>query len=663
MLVALGDTVPVALGLPGLPADPLKLLGLYIASSAVLIPVGAALGGIVAWLDKRGVTWPIPDPGVSVTVTVGAVIATSAIRLAHRVVAQADVEFMAPVGLVLDVAVLGLLLGVAAWCAVGLLPMARRITDGRRVVQIQSALAVIALLAMLHFGLAPVHDGWIAPLVGPAALLAALVWAGVTVTGGRRLLLAGAAVTLVGFAGPCRSPGVSFVQWSRAAGPIPVMRTLRAAADWDGDGAHPSWLGGADCAPLNKEIGPFRREVPGDGVDQDCRGGDAVPSAQPPRPEESGGPWAECVAAAAANGPLNVLLVTMDAVRGDALSPTLAPALGPLARRSAWFVRAYAPSTHTFAALPALLSGMTLSDLGTPDLHARGGVLDHPQALIAHLKAGRYSTTALTVFEGGKLIARGFDEFSARGLDPPGGGLPKADYSSAALSDVALDFLRAEARPPFLLWVHHLDPHAPYTPIDRRAFPQPDASDYHRGVAYTALQVGRFLAEFDRLPIARSTVVALTSDHGEDIGVRLREGHGPDLFNDSIHVPLALAVPGCPGRLVETPVSVLDLSWALAQLTGARDPGYTLLDAVADPAAPRPADRPVVSEVYMTGQMRRAVIRADGWKLIVDVRNGGALLFDLESDPGETVDRYGDDPTVTEGMEALYQGWLDRPPT
>jgi arylsulfatase A-like enzyme len=113
--------------------------------------------------------------------------------------------------------------------------------------------------------------------------------------------------------------------------------------------------------------------------------------------------------------------------------------------------------------------------------------------------------------------------------------------------------------------------------------------------------------------------------------------------------------------LVETPVSVLDLPQALAQLAGAKDPGYTLLDAVADPTAPRPAGDPVVSETYMVGQMRRAIVSRDGWKLIVDVRNGGALLYDLNTDPGETVDRYGDDASATQALEALYQGWLDRP--
>lgn len=661
LLVALVDTAFAAAGLPMLAADPAKLLGLFLASSAVLVPAAALLGVTVAAFERGGVSWPIPDPGLSVTVTVGAFIAAAAIRIAHRVVAAADIEFPGPVGLVVDAAVFFGLLGVTVWCAIGLLPLARRVTDARLVVRVQSVAAVFALLAVLHFGLVPVHDQRISWLFGPAALGAALIAAGVTLGGGRRMLLTGVAVTLVGLAGPCQAPGVRFVQWSRAAAPLPIMRALRAAGDWDGDGAHATWLGGADCAPFNAEIGPFRRELPGDGVDQDCRGADP-PSARPPRrPAERGGPWAQCLATAAAAGPLNVLLVTMDAVRGDALSPAIAPALGPFARRSAWFVRAYSASTHTFGALPALLSGMHESDLGVPDLHARGGVLDHPQALVAHLKAGGYRTTALTVFKGSKAIARGFDEFSARGLDPPGGGRPKADYSAGALSDVALSYLRTEARTPFFLWVHHLDPHAPYTAIDRDAFPEPAVSDYHRGVAYTALQVGRFLAEFAKLPLAANTVMALTADHGEDLGERLLQGHGPDLYDATVHVPLALAVPGCSGILVETPVSTLDLSWALAQLTGAKDPGYTLLDAVADPAAPRPAHRPVVAEVYMTGQMRRAVVRHDGLKLIVDVRNGGALLFDLNADPSETHDVYGDDPEVTSQMEALYQGWLDRP--
>ena len=64
----------------------------------------------------------------------------------------------------------------------------------------------------------------------------------------------------------------------------------------------------------------------------------------------------------------------------------------------------------------------------------------------------------------------------------------------------------------------------------------------------------------------------------------------------------------------------------------------------------------------MVGQMRRAIVAASGWKLLVDVRNGGRLLFDLNRDPEERDDRYGDAVEATAALETLYQAWLDRPP-
>ncbi len=47
---------------------------------------------------------------------------------------------------------------------------------------------------------------------------------------------------------------------------------LRLAADRDGDGFHPSELGGPDCDNEDPNVNPNAKEVCGDGVDNDCNG-------------------------------------------------------------------------------------------------------------------------------------------------------------------------------------------------------------------------------------------------------------------------------------------------------------------------------------------------------------------------------------------------------
>jgi len=72
---------------------------------------------------------------------------------------------------------------------------------------------------------------------------------------------------------------------------------------------------------------------------------------------------------------------------------------------------------------------------------------------------------------------------------------------------------------------------------------------------------------------------------------------------------------------------------------------------------------PVVVEAIMRpgvySRLGRAVILGP-WKLIVDQRNGGRMLFNLQTDPSEHTNLYRALPAVAQQMETAYQNWLDR---
>ena len=67
---------------------------------------------------------------------------------------------------------------------------------------------------------------------------------------------------------------------------------------------------------------------------------------------------------------------------------------------------------------------------------------------------------------------------------------------------------------------------------------------------------------------------------------------------------------------------------------------------------------PVVVETFMDQVYKRAVV-GPRYKLVVDVRNGGRMLFDLKDDPSESRNVYGSVPSAASEMERLYQTWLD----
>jgi arylsulfatase A-like enzyme len=147
--------------------------------------------------------------------------------------------------------------------------------------------------------------------------------------------------------------------------------------------------------------------------------------------------------------------------------------------------------------------------------------------------------------------------------------------------------------------------------------------------------------------------VIVTSDHGEQLGKRGREGHGPLLFEEGIAVPLVLWVPGCEARRVTYPVSLRHLSGTLQALTGIGDPRRTWFS---------PGELPVVIE-EPSGPwhgVKRALISAP-YKLVVDARLGGKMLFDLDNDPGELDNLYPVDGPLRARLEREYQSWLDAP--
>jgi arylsulfatase A-like enzyme len=177
------------------------------------------------------------------------------------------------------------------------------------------------------------------------------------------------------------------------------------------------------------------------------------------------------------------------------------------------------------------------------------------------------------------------------------------------------------------------------------------------------------------------TIVVITSDHGENLGeVRPTRGgptqmfdHRWDLHQPLVHVPLVVRYPkAVPAERVAAPVSTGGLYGTIVALTGvgAPDLGYPL---------PRIGEGPVASELEAPTP-RLAEVRAafadldpgrwkvryeawfDGpWKLLVR-SDGGQQLFDLPRDPGEQMDRSGDEPQVAGQLRAALAAWnRDRP--
>jgi arylsulfatase A-like enzyme len=174
---------------------------------------------------------------------------------------------------------------------------------------------------------------------------------------------------------------------------------------------------------------------------------------------------------------------------------------------------------------------------------------------------------------------------------------------------------------------------------------------YYATVEFMDEQVGRLLAELDRLGVRDRTVVIFTSDHGFHLGE-----HGlwqkTTLFEESLRVPLIVSAPGfaaSAGAHCEALVELADLYPTIADLAGVSDKapgtlvGRSLRPLLADPAAGA-AFRAVAYSVTGNGgrSVRNLAWRYNRWG------EGPEELYDLRRDPGQFTNLAGDPAYASE---------------
>lgn len=180
---------------------------------------------------------------------------------------------------------------------------------------------------------------------------------------------------------------------------------------------------------------------------------------------------------------------------------------------------------------------------------------------------------------------------------------------------------------------------------------------YDEKIQRADAKFGAFLREFKNLGIMDNTLFVLVSDHGTEIHEHGRFDHGFTLYEEQIHVPLVIKLPGrAVHRMIRERVSSIDLMPTILDLTDVRVPvdvqrqmRGTSLRSVMDGA---PAGRDVFSETdYRAFTYKRSVTTPDGWKLIYTLECKSRELFHLETDAIEAHDLAKSDPRRADELE------------
>ena len=359
----------------------------------------------------------------------------------------------------------------------------------------------------------------------------------------------------------------------------------------------------------------------------------------------------------------NVLLVTIDTLRADALGsyggPAATPNLDRLAAAGVRFEFAHAHAVVTLPSHASILTGLYPFEHGIHD-NAGYRLSEDSLTLAAMLRAEGFATGAFVgafPLDSRFGLDNGFDVYDDRFGHAEGPyDLTIAERPAAAVVEAARTWIESQAGQWFA-WVHLFDPHAVYSP------PPPfDAhyaeSPYHGEVAYTDHALGPLL-DAAGASEARPTFVVVTAGHGEALGEHGERTHGLFAYEATLRVPLVVAQVGRglavpdegavsaePVRHVDVVPSVLD---ALSLPASPALPGRSLLD-------PSPADtEPLSYFEALSASLNR------GWAPLRGVLAGRDKyidlplpeLYDLQADPAESSNLAADRAGRARELEAL----------
>jgi arylsulfatase A-like enzyme/tetratricopeptide (TPR) repeat protein len=354
----------------------------------------------------------------------------------------------------------------------------------------------------------------------------------------------------------------------------------------------------------------------------------------------------------------NLLIVTVDTLRADRVSAysdrhVRTPNMDWLAARGAVFTRAFSHCTTTLPAHTNIFLGTTPLYHGVHD-NANFVVGEEFLTLAEHLKGSGYSTAA---FIGGFSLEsrfgldQGFDTYDDR-LDRTG-PTPGDSWTRRAEAVIASALAWLEGRkPPWFVWVHLWDPHEPYAP------PEPYKTrfadhPYDGEVAYVDAELGKLFGYLDRTGLDRSSLVLLTGDHGESLGEHGEATHGFLAYNATLWIPLIIAQPGLAHKVVDAPVSHMDIFPTVCELLGVETPeqarGASLVRAMKGGAAgTRPIYFESLTPFYSMGWAPVTGF-IDGQEKFID--SPVPEIYDLGKDPAEAANIAGSDATETKRKE------------
>lgn len=374
--------------------------------------------------------------------------------------------------------------------------------------------------------------------------------------------------------------------------------------------------------------------------------------------------------------PPHVLIFLVDTLRADRLGcygyerPT-SPNIDRFAAGAVRFEHAVAQSSWTRPSTASILTGLYPHNHGA---RSRNHVLARDVVYLPEvLRSMGYRALGVSSNSiAGPTFGfhRGFSHFKplAENLSSPGIHIPVWQVVNETLE--WLDRIGPED--PFFVFMHAMDPHAPYYPPEPhrsrfapnapagplgtnmgklQPFEIPHLSDlYDAEIASVDEHFGRLLEELDRRGFLDDTLVVFVSDHGEEFQDHGNHGHGSNLYREQIHVPLIVQLPArlraaVERSVVEEQVQQIDIVPTILEAIGRpglmEADGRSLLPLMRSRGS-RDEYRIAMSDLRNDGEAVDALVLEQSdqpRRKLIDYRSASFgethQLFDTTNDPAE----------------------------
>ncbi|MHC5102646.1 MAG: sulfatase-like hydrolase/transferase [Planctomycetota bacterium] len=367
----------------------------------------------------------------------------------------------------------------------------------------------------------------------------------------------------------------------------------------------------------------------------------------------------------------HIVLISMDTTRADYLScygyqHKTTPNIDAVAAEAVRFEQAIAPIPLTLPSHSTMLTGTIPPYHGIHD-NLNYMLADSNLTLAEMLKASGYTTGGIIssyVLEDGFGLGQGFDTYDDE-FDEIDNQLG-AERRGGEVSAHAIKWLDENRDEDFFLFLHYYDPHSPYDPPEpyRGLFGSIAAAEaigltdntsltadtdekkkvfkltYAEELAYTDHCIGQVINKLKSLDLYDSTLLIITGDHGEAFGEREEMGHGYYIYQESIHVPLIVKLPGQQtAKTVSGAVGLIDITPTVCSLLGIETPQYIQGRDLSGALIDEPSeddDRYIYSESLLATKYNASPLLAVTGNRFKYIQTARPELYDLIDDPGET---------------------------